>query len=92
MDSVGVRQLKQNASAVLRRVGAGETLQITDRGRPVALLVPIPQEAGVLDRLVAAGRATAPNGNLDDLPAPVRPTPGRPLPSEILEEMRANER
>jgi prevent-host-death family protein len=92
MDSVGVRELKQNASAVLRRVGAGETLQVTDRGRPVALLVPIPPADDVVARLVAEGRATAPKGSLADLPPPLRPKPGRPLPSQILAELRADER
>lgn len=38
MTSVGVRALRQRASELLRRVEAGETIEITDRGRPVALL------------------------------------------------------
>lgn len=41
MEGVGVRELRQHASRYLARVAAGETLQVTDRGRPVALLVPI---------------------------------------------------
>lgn len=43
MTSVGVRALRQRASELLRRVEAGETIEITDRGRPVALLSPLPQ-------------------------------------------------
>ncbi|HXI18655.1 MAG TPA: type II toxin-antitoxin system prevent-host-death family antitoxin [Chloroflexota bacterium] len=39
---VGVRELRQNLSVYLRRVEAGETLRVTDRGRPVALLGPLP--------------------------------------------------
>lgn len=39
--NVGVRELKQHLSEYLRRVGAGETVQVTDRGVPVALLVPV---------------------------------------------------
>jgi prevent-host-death family protein len=49
MASVGVRELRQRASELLRRVAAGETIEVTDRGRPVALLAPIPQ-AGPLER------------------------------------------
>ena len=41
MEGVGVRELRQHASRYLARVAAGETLQVTDRGRPVALLVPV---------------------------------------------------
>ena len=42
MDRIGVRELRQNASKYLARVEKGETLEITDRGRPVALLTPVP--------------------------------------------------
>lgn len=40
METIGVRELRQHASRYLARVSAGETLQISDRGRPVARLVP----------------------------------------------------
>src|SRR5438874_874479 len=38
-DRVGVRQLRQNLSRYLRRVARGERLQVTERGKPVAVLV-----------------------------------------------------
>ena len=41
MDEIGVRELRQHASRYLRRVAAGETIEVTDRGRRVARLVPI---------------------------------------------------
>jgi prevent-host-death family protein len=41
MASIGVRELRQHASVYLARVAAGELIEITDRGRPVARLVPI---------------------------------------------------
>ncbi|HCO03412.1 MAG TPA: prevent-host-death family protein, partial [Actinobacteria bacterium] len=34
MASVGIRELRQRASELLRRVEAGETIEVTDRGRP----------------------------------------------------------
>lgn len=52
MDEVGIRALKQNASAVVAAAAAGETLWITDRGRPVAQLSPIPESG--LQRLTAS--------------------------------------
>ena len=61
MDEVGVRELRQQASRYLARVAAGETFQVTDRGRPVALLVPV-----VSDRwedLVRRGQVALPTGN-----------------------------
>ncbi len=39
MERVGVRELRRQASAILRRVAAGETVEVTDRGRPVAILL-----------------------------------------------------
>lgn len=44
MDSIGIRELRQNASRYVSRAAAGEFIEITDRGRPVARLVPIPDD------------------------------------------------
>ena len=40
MQAVGVRELKANLSAYLRRVQAGQRVTVTDRGRAIAELVP----------------------------------------------------
>ena len=58
---VGVRELRQNLSRYLRRVERGERLEVTEHGRPVAVLAPIGEPASPIERLVAAGRATAPS-------------------------------
>lgn len=55
MAEVGIRALKQNASAVVSSAADGETVTITDRGRPVAQLTAIP--ASPLEALVSAGLA-----------------------------------
>jgi len=91
MASVGVRELRQRASELLRRVAAGETIEVTDRGRPVALLAPLP-EAGPLESLRAAGESSVPRADLADLPAPLSLEPGQEPPSRVLERLRRNER
>jgi prevent-host-death family protein len=91
MTRVGVRELKQNASEVLARVKAGEAVEVTERGRPVALIVPLPA-GDPLDRLVAEGRASSADGSLADLPAPPRARRGQPALSLVLEAMRSDER
>lgn len=91
MSTVGIRQLKQNASEVIALVKAGEAVEVTERGAPVALIIPVPGPAGSLDRLVAEGRATKANGNLADLPLPLA-TKSKKLPSQVLDELRAEER
>jgi prevent-host-death family protein len=55
---VGVRELRQNLSVYLERVVAGERFEVTDRGSVVAMLIPIPPAATLVERLVAEGRAT----------------------------------
>lgn len=53
MERIGVRELRQHASRYLARVRAGETIEVTERGRPVARLVPLPEDPW--SALVAAG-------------------------------------
>jgi len=38
---VGIREIRQNLSKYLKRVEEGETFEVTDHGRPVAVLSPV---------------------------------------------------
>jgi prevent-host-death family protein len=91
MRSIGIRELRQQASKHLRDVERGETIEVTDRGRPVALLVPVPR-SGAVARLVASGRMTPARGDVLDLGEPLESLPGVRLPSEVLSDLRADER
>ena len=91
MRSIGVRELRQQASRYLRAVQAGETIEVTDRGRAVALLIPV-TEASRSEQLVVSGRLAPAHGDLLDLGEPLEPMPGAPLPSTALAEARAGER
>ena len=88
---IGIRELRQQASKYIRRVENGETIEVTDRGRPVALLVPIPHESRRA-QLIASGRLRPASGDLLDLGEPLPPAEGEPLLSEILAQMREDER
>ena len=78
----------------LRLVEAGETVQVTDHGRPVALLSPVPKpvpkDESTYERLVREGRIIpAKNPGFDILDIkPTPPKPGVPLPSVLLERDR----
>lgn len=93
--TVGLRELRRNLSRYLRRVKAGETLEITAYGQPVAVLRPLPPKPppneSVLDRMIREGRARPAKGDLLDIGPPLKLGGGRSL-SEILEEQRAEER
>lgn len=72
MGEAGIRDLRDHLSRYLERVQAGEELTVTDRGRPVARLVPV-TELRPFERLVAegvvqlpvAGRRSRPVGRVD---------------------------
>jgi prevent-host-death family protein len=91
METIGVRELNQNTSQVLARVSGGETIEVTDRGRPVARLVPIHSDQPVLARLVATGRAVPPTTTG---PIPLPPVLGDPTVDAVgeLAAMRDEER
>jgi prevent-host-death family protein len=91
MTKIGLRELRQNASVYLRMVRAGETVQIVDRGRPVALWIPIPT-AGGMARLEAQSRLSESEGDLLDLGPPLVGVHGTPLPGEALALEREHER
>jgi prevent-host-death family protein len=84
MSEVGIRALKQNASAVVAQAAAGEHVTITDRGRPVAQLTAIP--ASRVEQLVEAGRARPAKHDIAALPAP---RPGPDLSRELAAQRDA---
>ncbi|HEY5853391.1 MAG TPA: type II toxin-antitoxin system prevent-host-death family antitoxin [Aldersonia sp.] len=86
MPEVGIRALKQNASAVVADAASGEVVIITDRGRPVAQMTPIPESP--LQRLLAAGRARPSRRDVRELSTPA---PGPDLSAELA-SMRNAER
>jgi len=65
--NVGIRDLKNNLSRHLKSVKGGETITITDHGKPVARIEPI-DGISPLDRLIAEGRVTPAKGPRVELP------------------------
>lgn len=86
MAEVGIRELKQNASAVVAKAAAGESITITDRKRPVAQMTPIP--ASRLESLIGQGKARPAKVDIAKLESPA---PGPDL-SASLAAMRDDER
>ena len=90
---VGVRELRQNLSVYLDRVKAGETLEVTEHGQPIAQLGPRPAKpVSIIDQMIAEGRATPATFDHRKIgPPPDMPDPSGRTLSEILQEMRDEE-
>jgi prevent-host-death family protein len=81
MADVGVRELKQRLSEYLDRAERGELLRVTDRGRPKALLGPLPGRAqveqGTAEGWIRAGSEAA-----------LRPVPRAKSTGRVLDALR----
>lgn len=88
-------ELNRQTAKVLDRIKSGESLEVSEYGRPIARLLPVVPATGspLLDRLIAQGKAV-PAANAGPMP----PTPARDASEEdvslsaALAEMRDDER
>ena len=85
MKTITHREMRNNSADVLRRVEAGETLQVTNKGRPAALIVPVGRDA--IEEAVADGTARPARAGLDTLRA-IRRTKAEKTSAEIIEDVR----
>jgi prevent-host-death family protein len=81
---VGIRKLKQHLSEYLDRVEQGEVIRVTDRGRPKAVLSPVPGR-GRIERGVEEGWITS---GLGGPLAPIRPATSTRTVADVLREDR----
>lgn len=63
MARIGVRELRQHASRYLEQVKAGATIEVTERGHLVALLVPPTPQASARERMITEGRLMPGSGS-----------------------------
>ncbi len=89
-EQVGVRALQQNASGVVKRAAAGEIIDITDRGRLVARIVPA--SGGGMEALRSAGLVRVAHRSAVELPPPLPITAEQPSLGQVLAEQREHER
>lgn len=89
MNRIGVRELRQHASRYLAQVKAGQTVEVTERGRLIAKLVPPEPAETARDRLIAEGHLIPATGSRHALPAPVDLPADAPPIAEVLDDLRA---
>ncbi|MFM8521191.1 MAG: type II toxin-antitoxin system Phd/YefM family antitoxin [Acidimicrobiaceae bacterium] len=90
MREVGIRALKQNASEVIADVVQGETIVVTDRGRQVAQISPLPNSQLAIQ--IATGMIKKAKNQKVNLPKPTRLSKNSRNLSDSLKSSRAAER
>lgn len=89
---IGIREIRQDASMILARVEDGEEFIVTNRGVPVAKLLPYKKSADeLISEMISAGEIVEAEGNVWELPAPSVKLKGKTA-SELLIEERERER
>jgi prevent-host-death family protein len=89
MDRIPIRSLNQDTAGVLARVEQGETVEITNRGRPIARIVPVGVDP--LDELVNTGAITPPTISLPFTMPTGMPVAGQEA-GELISDLRDEER
>jgi prevent-host-death family protein len=90
MTAVSIRELSNNASAVIRRVAAGETVEVTSHGAVVAVISPVAQRERAYAALVNAGVLTGGSGNIGAILGRdrVQLPDGSPRAADVLAQLR----
>jgi len=85
MTQVGLKTLKNKLSEYVRRAASGETIVITDRGRPIAEIVPPnPKPESVIERGIRDGWIRP------AVRGPDWPPKGKPVPGLTFEQLMAD--
>jgi len=89
MIAIGIRHLKNRLSFYLKQVERGRAVQVTERGRKVALIIPIPQDAqeAALWELTTAGRVAWAGGKPRGARRPIA-VRGPSVARAVLEDRR----
>jgi prevent-host-death family protein len=89
VEQIPIRSLNQDTAAVLARVERGETVEITNRGRAVARIVPVAVDT--MADLIAAGMVVPPTVT-GPFPMPTVPAVSGQDAGQLVSELRGEER
>jgi len=90
---IGIRELRQHASVYVDLVEKGETVDITNRGRLVAQMIPVRDPESPLERWIAKGviERAEDDGSVLEIEAYPGTSGGQAVASQALERLRASE-
>lgn len=84
---IGIREVRQDASTILARVEEGEEFIITNRGVPIARLIPMDKDdEELIEEMIANGDIVEADGNLWELPLPTHKLRGKSATQQLIEE------
>jgi prevent-host-death family protein len=92
MEQVGLRELRLNLRHYLKRARDGAAFEVTEFGRPIARIGPLPRAGSRCAELVAAGRLTPAQHHPSTMPAPMPAPASRSATAELLAERRTDPR
>jgi prevent-host-death family protein len=95
MDRATITEVKNGLSALIDRVKAGESIVVTDRGIPVAIIEPVTDQLDVDERIAGLERAGLVRRGTGEIPHALLRTPGprvrgpgNPAVDAVIEERR----
>jgi len=92
MSTISHREMRNNSAEVLKRVENGETITVTNHGRPVARLSPV-EAKSMLEELEAKGQVRRATASVADLRSIKRAAlPDDENTSDVIADVRGYER
>lgn len=91
MSTISHREMRNNSAEVLKRVENGETITVTNHGRPVARLSPV-EAKSMLEELEAKGQVRRATASVADLRSIRRVQLPDATTADIIADVRGHER
>ncbi|MFH1581516.1 MAG: type II toxin-antitoxin system prevent-host-death family antitoxin [Pseudomonadota bacterium] len=89
METIGIRELKENLSRYMKRVRSGEKIIVTDRKKEIAIIMPLekkPREAKIY-QLIQRGMACWSGGKPEGMPTRIV-SRGNSVSNAVVEDRR----
>ena len=89
METIGIRELKENLSRYMKRVKTGERIIVTDRKKEIAIIMPLAKKSGEekIYKLIQRGVACWSGGKPKGMPARIV-SRGKSVSSAVIEDRR----
>ena len=84
METATITQVKNGLSSYIDRVKAGESILVTDRGVPVAVLEPVTDQVSLDERLARLQRAGLVRGGTGRIPPEILQTRGPKVDVDLV--------